>query len=132
MSLSEIQSRSSVLSAIAEYDEIGREAFLAKYGFGEARSYFLIHDGRRYDSKAIVGAAHGFEFPDLGPLGRGDFSGGEATVQRKLEELGFEVEVLAINGEDGDEGGASGLHPISQGRELDATSRSRCPTATSA
>ncbi len=121
MSLSEIQSRSSVLSAIAEYDEIGREAFLAKYGFGEARRYFIIHDGHRYDSKAIVGAAHGFEFPHLGPLERGDFSGGEATVQRKMEELGFEVEVLAIDGEDEDGGGTSGLHPISEGGELDAT-----------
>ena len=121
MSLSEIRSRSSVLSAIAQYDEIGREAFLAKYGFGEARRYFLIHNGHRYDSKAILGAAHGFEFPDLGPLERGDFSGGEATVQRKLEELGFDVEVLATDREGEDGGGTSGLHPISEGHELDAT-----------
>ena len=28
----------SVLLALAEFDDIGRSAFLAKYGFGEARS----------------------------------------------------------------------------------------------
>jgi hypothetical protein len=31
---------------------------------------------------------------DLGPLTRDEFSGGENTVQRKLEERGFEVQVL--------------------------------------
>ena len=31
---------------------------------------------------------------DLGPLTRDEFSGGENTVQRKLEKLGFEVQVL--------------------------------------
>jgi len=51
-------------------------------------------DGRLYDSKAIVGAAHGYEFPLAGPLRTGDFSGGEATVTRKLEELGFTVRRL--------------------------------------
>jgi hypothetical protein len=40
-----------------EFDSLGREEFLAKYGFGEARSYFLVRDGKAYDSKAVVGAA---------------------------------------------------------------------------
>src|SRR6185503_16885091 len=52
---------------------------------------FLMHEGRSYDSKAIVGAAHGYEHPQLGPLGAHDFSGGETTVARKLEALGFAV-----------------------------------------
>jgi hypothetical protein len=38
--------------------------------------------------------ALGYQFPDLGPLTRDEFSGGENTVQRKLEELGFEVQAL--------------------------------------
>lgn len=45
MSLNEIQSRSSVLAAISEYDRLGKAAFLEKYGFGEARSYFIFHEG---------------------------------------------------------------------------------------
>jgi putative restriction endonuclease len=92
MSLADINTRQAVLAAIAEYDALGQATFLAKYGFGAARSYFLLHDGRRYDSKAIMGAAHGYAFPAQGPLRAADFSGGEATVARKLEQLGFTVE----------------------------------------
>jgi 5-methylcytosine-specific restriction protein A len=47
--------------------------------------------GKHYDSKAIVGAAYGFQFPEKGPLRGAQFSGGENTVERKLEQLGFEV-----------------------------------------
>jgi hypothetical protein len=89
--LKNLTSSDAVLQAAAEYDRTGREAFLAKYRFGPSRGYFLQLAGRRYDSKAIVGAAHGYEHPDLGPLKSSDFSGGEATVKAKLEELGFEV-----------------------------------------
>jgi hypothetical protein len=77
-----------------EFDVLGEEAFLKKYGFGHAREYFVRRDNRLYDSKAVVGAAYGYQFPDQGPLKSADFSGGESTVQRKLEELGFEVVVV--------------------------------------
>jgi hypothetical protein len=93
MSFSEISSRPAILAAVAEYDLLGRESFLEKYGFGRSHAYYLIHDGREYDSKAIVGVAHGFQFPNLGPLCRTEFSGGAATVQVLLERLGFEVQV---------------------------------------
>ena len=73
---------------------LGQEAFLAKYGFDRSRSYLLIHDGKSYDSKAIVGAAHGVG-PGNQPLSAGEFSGGEATVGRLLRRLGFTVEVSA-------------------------------------
>jgi hypothetical protein len=46
MSLSDLSHPQAVLRALAEFDEIGREAFLAKYGFGPARTYFLVHEGR--------------------------------------------------------------------------------------
>jgi 5-methylcytosine-specific restriction protein A len=49
----------AVLSAIAEFDAIGRDEFLKKYGFGRSRGYFVTYQGRPYDSKAIAGAAHG-------------------------------------------------------------------------
>jgi len=86
--------RTQILTAIEEYDMLGQEAFLAKYGFDRSRSYLLIHDGKSYDSKAIVGAAHGVG-PGNQPLSAGEFSGGEATVGRLLRRLGFTVEVSA-------------------------------------
>jgi putative restriction endonuclease len=36
--------------------------------------YRLIHGGKSYDAKAIAGAAHGFQFPEKGPLRHEDFS----------------------------------------------------------
>lgn len=48
-----------VRAAIAEFDRLGRDAFLRSTGFGRTRAYYLGHDGRLYDSKAIVGYAHG-------------------------------------------------------------------------
>lgn len=81
----------AVLHAIEEFDALGREAFLAAYGFRPARSYFLEHDGRRYDSKAIAGVAHKFVDPHGEALSADAFSGGEATVAAKLRELGFVV-----------------------------------------
>ena len=38
-----------------------------------------------------VGAAYGYAFPEQGPLRAADFSGGEAAVQKVLQDLGFEV-----------------------------------------
>ena len=102
MGLSNITSREPVLAAIKEYDRIGRESFLQKYGFGPSRRYWLVHDGNRYDSKAIVGAAHGYARTDLGPMQARDFSGGAATVRRKLEQLGFRVEVDNLSVSDGE------------------------------
>lgn len=87
--LSQLTSRDAVIRAIREYDRIGKTAFLKKYGFGEARSYFLIHDEKEYDSKAIAGVAYKNQFGTL--LGAADFSGGHATVQKKLNSLGFVV-----------------------------------------
>lgn len=46
----------AVDATLAEFDAIGREAFLVKYDFGEAKGLYLVRDGKRYDSKAIVGA----------------------------------------------------------------------------
>ena len=89
-----IRNAASVRRAVDEFDSVGRNAFLAKYGFGRARRYFLVIGERLYDSKAIVGAAYGYEFPAQGPLRASEFHGGERTIQPKLEELGFEVRVL--------------------------------------
>ncbi|EGD25310.1 hypothetical protein HMPREF0724_11091 [Prescottella equi ATCC 33707] len=88
--------RASVLTAIDEYDALGQEAFLEKYGFSVARIYRLSHGGRRYDSKAIVGVAHGFA---TGTFWTGrDFSGGVRTVVRTLSDLGFVVDSEQVGG----------------------------------
>lgn len=90
MGIGDIRSREAVLRAIAEYDRMGQTAFLAKYGYGPRTKFVLVHEGRQYDPKAILGVAHGFAFPALGPLSRDDFSGGLQT-NRQLERLGFTV-----------------------------------------
>ncbi len=87
-----INTREAVLQAIGECDDLGRAQFLRKYGFRQAKGYFLVHKGKRYDSKAIVAAAFGFEHPKHGPLKASEFSGGAATVQKWLDRLGFNVE----------------------------------------
>ena len=90
MALADVTDPAAVRAALDEFDRVGREAFLARYGFGPAYRFFVRRDGQEYDSKAVLGAAHGYQFPDRGPLGHGDFSGGTPTV-RKLQELGFDV-----------------------------------------
>jgi 5-methylcytosine-specific restriction protein A len=91
MALSDLTNPDAIISALREFDALGRQRFLRKYGFGRAREYMLVHDGKNYDSKAICGAAHGFQYPSQGPLRAEDFSGGEQTVERRLEALGFTV-----------------------------------------
>jgi hypothetical protein len=93
MSISKLTSAAAVQAAMKEFDRVGRTYFLEKYGFGKSREYMLRDpaSGKLYDSKAIVGAAYGYAFPEEGPRRAEDFSGGEATVERVLVELGFEV-----------------------------------------
>ncbi len=80
----------AVDGALAEFDDIGREAFLAKYHFGDAKGLYLVRDGKRYDSKAVVGAAFG-RLPGRTALDSGHFTGGVASVVRVLEKLAYVV-----------------------------------------
>jgi 5-methylcytosine-specific restriction protein A len=50
MALADI-TRRAIVQAIKEFERLGRQAFLERYGFGEARDYFLLHKRKRYDSK---------------------------------------------------------------------------------
>jgi 5-methylcytosine-specific restriction protein A len=92
MAIPTVRSSSSILQAIREFDELGREKFLASHGYGPAHSYFLHHEGKRYDSKAILGVACGYEAGAEGPFPSNKFSGGEEPVARMLRKLGFRVE----------------------------------------
>lgn len=78
-----------VRQAAAEYDRLGPDEFLARHGFGPAVAYLLILDGKRYDSKAILGVAYGYATGRA--LGPHDFSGGVYGAAGVLRALGFEV-----------------------------------------
>ncbi|MEZ5092829.1 hypothetical protein [Nocardioides sp.] len=81
--------RSDVLSAIEEYDKLGGEEFLGRYGFGPARDYVLWHDGRTYDAKAVLGVAR--KFTTGAPASSEEFRGGVGGAASLLTELGFHV-----------------------------------------
>ncbi|MGV9316000.1 HNH endonuclease [Streptomyces sp. NPDC003691] len=84
--------RESVLKVLVEHDELGREAFLEKYGFGEARSYVLVHEGREYDSKAVAGVAH--KWSEGRALEPDEFSGGKDHAAAWLKRVGFQVKAI--------------------------------------
>jgi len=75
----DVTSPAAVRQAVRECDALGRDDFLAKYGFVRSRKFVVVEDDREYDSKARLAAAHGFEHPDQGPLPN-NFSGGYPTA----------------------------------------------------
>ncbi|KAB1440264.1 hypothetical protein [Pseudodesulfovibrio senegalensis] len=89
MSLRDLTDSKAVEKAIEEYDKIGRKEFLKKYGFGKTKEYFLIYKNKRYDSKAIVGAAYKYQFPHKPLLTWKEFSGGKTGAAKRLRDLGF-------------------------------------------
>lgn len=89
--VSELTDPKAVIAAMDEYDELGQDAFLERYGYGRSRRYLLRHDGREYDIKAIVGVAFGKQFPGRGPLAQSELTSGLRTTVPKIRELGFEV-----------------------------------------
>ena len=72
VSLNDI-TRDAVLKAMDAYDALGQSEFLGPYGYHPSRSYVLVHNGKRYDSKAIVGVAHGY-LPGKETLTASEFS----------------------------------------------------------
>lgn len=94
MSIQKINDPKYILRAIRELDRLGQEAFLNEYGYRKSRDYRIRYPAgsdKLYDSKAIVGVAYGYAFPKEGPLPASKFSGGKATVEKLLQDLGFEV-----------------------------------------
>lgn len=89
MSLADLTA-DAVRQAIAEFDRVGRDTFLSTYGFGQARGYFLVHNGQPYDSKAIAGVAHQY-LPGRVALKSDEFSGGDNAAAGRLRELGFDI-----------------------------------------
>lgn len=93
-----VLSRDAIERAIAEYDDIGRDAFLSKHGFGRATAYALIVDGREYDPKAIAGVAYGYDHPDEGTLKNTEFNGGH-QLRSAFQPAGFNIELRTAEGD---------------------------------
>lgn len=92
VSYADLTDRDAVQSALDEFDRLGRWTFLEKYGYGEAKEYFLVTDTGRYDSKAVFAAA--YEAQHGVAVANDEISGGKAGAARRLHELGFVVEGL--------------------------------------
>jgi hypothetical protein len=60
VSISEVTDPQAIESAMLEFDRVGREAFLAQYGFGPARQYFVraARHGRVIPHQVIIGATY--------------------------------------------------------------------------
>lgn len=93
-----VLSREAIQRAIAEYDALGRDAFLSKHNFGRATTYALMVDGREYDPKAIAGVAYGFDHPDEGTLKNTEFNGG-VQLRSAYQPAGYEVVLRTTPGE---------------------------------
>lgn len=91
-SIERITDRQAVEDALCEFDRIGRFSFLDKYGFGEAREYFLVTETGSYDSKAIFAAAYEREHGVR--LSNDDFSGGKFGAAQWLADLGYTIQGL--------------------------------------
>lgn len=81
----------AVQQAMAEFDRLGRAAFLDRYGFKRAKGYMLVSDGREYDSKAIAAVAYKYVSAEGRALLNSELSGGVDDAAGKLRALGFEV-----------------------------------------
>lgn len=91
--LADLTDPAAVQAALDEFLQLGQDSFLTKYGYGQASGYVVKdpRSGNWADSKAIAGVAVGIQHPANGPLLASNFSGGVATVVRRLNALGFEV-----------------------------------------
>ena len=82
-------SRTHVLAAIKEYDELGQDEFLDRYGFAPSHEYVLRHADHSYDSKAILGAAVAHATGTAATSE--EVSGGKASATEVLRNLDFTV-----------------------------------------
>lgn len=96
VSYAALTERSAVDAALAEFDRLGRDAFLHKYGFGPATEYFLIAEGGLYDSKAIFGVAYGNQHGTA--LTSEEFNGGKNGAAGRLRQLGYTIDGLESRG----------------------------------
>ncbi|GAA4622560.1 hypothetical protein [Cellulomonas oligotrophica] len=81
--------RQHILQAIAEYDTRGRDDFLGVYGFTPSTAATFEHEGRSYESGAVLGVAHRHA---TGRLATSDeFASSVDAASSILRKRGFEV-----------------------------------------
>ena len=80
--------RAHLLQAIEEWDDRGADAFLGVYGFTATPGETISHEGRTYDSKAILGVAHRYA---AGRVPAVEEFKDPATTANLLRKRGFEV-----------------------------------------
>ena len=68
----------ALLKAIEEFNDLGRAKFLKKYDFSRSSKFYLIHEQRLYDTKALVSAA--YRHATGRRLAHDRFRGGAQTV----------------------------------------------------
>lgn len=68
---------SALLGAISEFNELGRTRFLKRYGVSRSSRFYLIHNQRLYDTKALVASA--YRHATGRKLRSIDFAGGAQT-----------------------------------------------------
>lgn len=88
--------RQHVLQSIAEHDTRGETEFLELYGFGRSSDYTLVHEGRSYDTQAILGVAHRYATGRL--ASSEEFRSGMQGAVAILRKRGFEVTEPAVAG----------------------------------
>ncbi len=76
--------------ALEEFDRIGADEFLSRYGFDAAGEHELLHNSSSYDSLAVLGVAHLRATGELAPPE--DLLGGAAGAAEVLRGLGFSVD----------------------------------------
>lgn len=81
--------RDAILDAVDEYEDLGRDDFLSKYGFTPQLDVVLEYVGQKYDGVAVVAAGHGFQTGT--PLDSGDLVNRENEVAERLAKLKFRV-----------------------------------------
>ena len=81
--------REAVIKAMDEYDKLGRNTFLEKYGFAKPRVFWIDYRDKVYPTKAIAGVAHKFLPPFFEQLYNSEFVGGMDGAAGVIEKLGF-------------------------------------------
>lgn len=90
MALSPQLDRPSILKAMAEFDSVGRDTFLAQHHLERSKRLFIEHDGKLYDFKALICVANALAEPTAELLDISDPSM-SASARARLHLLGFRV-----------------------------------------
>ncbi len=94
----------AVLGALREFQLVGKDEFLKKYGPG-ARTRYISHEGRAYDLKPVWRAAFG-HMPNGRALNRkdGSYRLNSDIIQNQVEALGFNIDIKVAKERPGTEG----------------------------